>query len=144
MAVSLNSFSPNTKIESVKVNANFTALSGAIKPTFVFTVFGTLVTGVSLTPALLGVKSLTIEKAYAYVKTPPTGASIIIDINKNDTSIWASNQANRATIVAGANLGVSSSFDTTTLVENDVLTLDIDSVGSTVSGVDLTVQLKCS
>ena len=100
--------------------------------------------GTNVTPALIVPLSLTIEKAYAYVKTAPVGADILIDINKNGTSIWATNQANRLDVVAGNNTDTSSSFDTTSLAESDYLTIDLDEVGSTTAGSDLTVALKCS
>lgn len=111
-------------------------------PSFVFPVAGTLAVGTSLTPLLLAPKSLTIIKAYANVKTAPTGANLIFDINKNGTSIWNATQANRVTVVATATSGTQTSFDTTTLVEGDILTLDIDQIGSTIAGANATVTLK--
>ena len=113
------------------------------KPTFVFTITGTLVIGTSLTPLLIATRALTIIKAYADVKTAPTGANLILDINKNTVSIWASTPANRLTVAATATSGSQTAFDTTALAEGDVLTLDVDQVGSTVTGVDATVSLRC-
>jgi hypothetical protein len=112
-------------------------------PTFVFPVAGTLFTGTSLPSQGVAPKALTITKAYASVKTAPTGASLIVDINKNGTSIWNSTPANRLTITATNTSGTQTSFDTTSLAESDVLTVDIDQVGSTVAGADLVVLLKC-
>lgn len=116
--------------------------SKAIPKGFVFTVTGTLTTGTSVSPLLVAVGSQTISKVYVNVKTAPTGASILVDINKNGTSIWNTTQANRATIAAGSTSGTQTSFDTTSLVEGDVLTVDIDQVGSTVAGADLTIVVK--
>lgn len=82
----------------------------------------------------------TILKARAYVDTAPTGAAILIDINKNGSTIW-STQANRLTIAASANAGNTATFNTTALSVDDYLTLDIDQVGSTIAGSDLTVLL---
>lgn len=113
-------------------------------PAFVATVGGTLTTGTSLTPVLIAHRALTITKAFAAVKTAPTGASILIDILKNGTSIWNATPANRLAIAAAATSGTQTSFDTTTLAEGDILTFDIDQVGSTVSGADLTIMLKTS
>lgn len=112
-------------------------------PTFVFPMAGSLFTGTSLTIQGVAPKALTIVKAYANVKTAPTGANLILDINKNSTSIWNSTPANRLTITAGATSGTQTSFDTTTLAESDVLTIDIDQVGSSIPGSDLVVLLKC-
>lgn len=117
---------------------------GADTSTFQLAVTGALATGTNQTPAIIIPRTLTITKAYAYVKTAPTGASLIIDINKDGTSIWNSTQANRLTVAAAAQTDTETSFDTTSLVEGSIITLDIDQVGSTVSGSDLTVALKCS
>ena len=116
--------------------------SAEIPKGYVGTVTGTLTTGTSVTPALIVVAGQTITKAYAYVKTAPTGANLIIDINKNGTSIWNTTQANRLTIDAGDTEGTQTSFDTTSLADEDVLTIDLDQVGSTVAGADLTIVLK--
>lgn len=144
MAVSLTTFSPNTTAQSSQVNANFQALSNQIRPTFSFAITGSVTTGISLTPILIVPIALTIEKAYLAIKTAPTGADLIIDINKNGTSIWSSTQANRVKITAGNTTGSQTSFDTTSLAEGDLLTIDVDQVGSTVSGADITIELKCS
>ena len=111
-------------------------------PVFTFPVTDTLVVETSATNVLIVPKALTITKAYGYVKTAPTGTSIIIDINKNGSSIWSSTPGNRLTIAAGANSGSQTSFDTTTLVEGDILTIDIDQKGSATAGADLNVALK--
>jgi hypothetical protein len=92
-------------------------------------------------PSFIVPFSCTITKAYLYVRTAPTGAAIIVDIHLNGTTIWAT-QANRVQIAATANTGTQTSFDTTALVENDRLDVDIDQVGSSVAGSDLTIELK--
>lgn len=113
------------------------------QPAFLFTLSGTLVTGTSLTPILPVHRALTITRVYAVCKTAPTGADLIMDINKNGTSIWNTTQANRIKIVASATSGSQTSFDTTTLTQDDSLTFDVDQVGSTVSGSDVSVYLRC-
>lgn len=99
-------------------------------------------TGVNKTNKLIADKAYTITKAYAYATTAPTGAALIFDINKNGTTIWIT-QANRVQVEAAANYGTQTSFDVTTLAEGDVLSIDIDQIGSTLPGADITVQLKC-
>ena len=103
---------------------------------------GTLTTGTSLTPAMVVIADQTISKVYAYVKTAPTSASILIDINVNGTSIWNVAQTNRLTIVSGATSGSQTIFDTTSLSDGDVLTFDIDQVGSGNPGQDITIVLR--
>lgn len=113
------------------------------RPTFLVPLVGTLVTGVSLTPIVPAHRTLTIVKVLGVLKTAPTGADLIVDINKNGTSIWNSTPANRLTITDGLTSGSTTSFDTTTLVDEDKLTFDVDQVGSTVAGSDLSVYVRC-
>lgn len=136
-------FNPDTsKLQFAHDGSSFKDFgSGTVTPTF--TVIGTLTTGTNKTPLLIAPFALTIKKAFARVKTAPTGASIIIDINKNGSSIWTSTPANRLTIAASASSGNQANFDTTSLAEGDYLTIDIDQVGSSVAGEDLTVELFC-
>lgn len=92
--------------------------------------------------------SRTISEAYAVVKTAPTGADLIIDIEKSTddgetwTSIWNTTTQNRLTIADGETTGEQTSFDTTSLSEDDLLRIAIDQVGSSVAGSDLTVTIK--
>lgn len=111
-------------------------------PTFVFPIAGTLVVGASLTNALIATRSLNIEKIYAYAKTAPVGAAIICDVKKNSGSIWGSNPVNKITIPDGQQSANQTSFDTTNLAEGDVLSVDVNQVGSSTSGADLTIQVK--
>lgn len=104
-------------------------------------VTGTLATGTSQTPIVVITASETMSKVYANVKTAPTGQSILIDINLNGSTIW-STQSNRVAIAAAATAGTQTSFDTTALVQGDVLTFDIDQVGSGTAGADLTIEVK--
>lgn len=84
-------------------------------------------------------QTMTITSVRASVGTPSTGASIIVDLNKNGTTIFTT-QANRPTIAAGSNTATSTP-DITSLTAGDYLTVDVDQIGSTVSGEDLTVQV---
>lgn len=116
--------------------------SKAIPKALVFTVTGTLTTGTSVAPILISTGSLTISKVYANAKTAPTGQALKVDINIGGTSIWDTNQANRLELAAGSSSGTQTSFDTTSLSEGDVITLDIDQVGSSAAGEDLTITIK--
>ena len=97
-----------------------------------------------------GTQRLPIDGTYSIVGTrltvgtAPTGASLIVDINKNGTTIYTT-QANRPTITAAANAGgPGATPDVTTLAAGDYLTVDIDQVGSSVAGADLTVSVIVS
>jgi len=116
--------------------------SKAIPRGFAFGAIGEQETGTSVTPVLIALASQTITKAYLNIKTAPVGADFIVDININGTSIWATTQANRVTISDGDTTGTQTSFDTTSLTEGDIITIDIDQVGSGTAGSDLTITLK--
>lgn len=109
--------------------------------TFVLSIGVVATVGTNKTNALIVTKARTITKAFATAKTGPTGASLIFDINVNGSTIW-STQGNRLAIVAGATYGTQTSFNTTALVEGDLLTIDLDQVGSTIAGQDITVVLS--
>lgn len=122
--------------------------SKAIPKGFVFTVTGTLSVSTDPAPWLVITQTLTITKAYANVKTAPTAASLIVDIEKSTdnggtwTSIWNTTPANRLTITTTNKAGTQTSFDTTSLAEGNLIRVAVDQVGSTVAGADLTVIIK--
>jgi hypothetical protein len=78
--------------------------------------------------------------------TAPAGANpIIVDVNKNGTSLWALNQGNRPTIPIGSNeSSIVTTFDASpsTYVDNDKLSVDIDQVGNVTPGKALMVIIE--
>lgn len=89
-------------------------------------------------------QTLTIWAVRASVGTAPVGASVIVDVNigPSPTTIFTT-QANRPTIAAGTNSNKSTSIDVMTISDGGFFTVDIDQVGSTTPGSDLTVQILC-
>jgi hypothetical protein len=86
----------------------------------------------------------TIVSVRASVETSPTGASIKVDVNKNGTTIFTT-QANRPTIaIGGTTSGKVTNADVTSVADGDFITVDVDQVGSTVAGSDLTLTLVVS
>lgn len=84
----------------------------------------------------------TITGARATVAVAPVGAPIIIDVNKNGSTIFTT-QSNRPTIPAGmTSSGKVSSMNVTTVADGEYLTVDIDQVGVTEPGADLVIQLS--
>lgn len=84
---------------------------------------------------------LAIRSVRAVVRTAPTGASVLVDVNVNGTTVYAT-QGNRPTIAAGAtNSGKSTGFSGSTIPDGAAVTVDIDQIGSTVAGAELTVQV---
>lgn len=86
-------------------------------------------------------KTWRITSVRATVGTAPGGASVIIDVNKNGTSIFAGS-SEQPTLVPGMTTIRRLSFATSTVAPNEYLTIDIDNVGSAgTTGSDLTVQI---
>ncbi len=101
---------------------------------------GTLSVGTNLVPPIIFPYGCTIKKVSARVGTVPTGTSLDIDLNKNGT-----------TSITGSSLDIEpsdSAANTTTFVStaadldaDEYLTFDINQVGSTVAGADLSVSV---
>jgi hypothetical protein len=87
----------------------------------------------------LGVTA-TISQVYLTATVAPTGAAIIVDVHKNGTTIFT-NQAHRPQIADGAHTGFSVTVDDTSWADGDYLSADMDQVGSTYAGEDLTVHV---
>lgn len=74
-----------------------------------------------------------------WLETPATGGTTFkVDVNKNGTTIYGT-QANRPIWVASANAATVGSHSVTTFADGDQISIDVDAVGSTVAGSDLTV-----
>lgn len=85
--------------------------------------------------------SYTVETIRAAVSTAPTGSSLIVDVNKNGTTLFTT-QGNRPTISASGFLSTGTAPNVTTFISGDYLTVDLDQVGSTIAGADLTVTVR--
>lgn len=79
--------------------------------------------------------SYTISKVKIYADNAPIGASLIVDCNKNGVTIFTT-QANRPEIAISGHSDDSGVPDVTTLAEGDRLSVDVDQVGSTITGGD--------
>jgi hypothetical protein len=83
---------------------------------------------------------LTIRSVRATVGTAPTGATLIADVNIDGTTIFTT-QANRPTIAVSTNTILRTNMDVTSFPNGSYLTVDIDQIGSTVTGANLVVQV---
>lgn len=72
----------------------------------------------------------------AALRTPVSGASLVLDINKNFTTIFT-NQATRISIPGGGTFVSTASFAVKSFSAGDIFTVDIDNGGGTAS--DLTI-----
>jgi hypothetical protein len=68
----------------------------------------------------------------------PTGASVIVDVNVNGVSIFAAAPANRPTIAVSTTDSGPVTV-TTSVAAGDVVTVDVDQIGSTLPGSYLMV-----
>jgi hypothetical protein len=75
------------------------------------------------------------------VLTAPVGASLIVDVNKGGTTLYTT-QANRPTIAAGTSSATASLPDVTEFAAGDVITVDVDQIGSGTAGAGLTVAIS--
>lgn len=111
----------------------------AIERERVFEVPGTLAVGargLRYYPDFAG----TVIGVRASVGVAPSGAAVVVDLNKNGASVYTT-QANRPTIAAGTNTVAAALPDDASVATGDYFTIDVDAVGSTTAGSDLTVQL---
>jgi hypothetical protein len=89
-----------------------------------------------------GTRVWTIQGVWISAGVAPTGASIIVDVNINGTTIFTT-QANRPSIaISGFVSSRVTNMDVITISEGQYFTVDIDQVGSTVTGQDLLVIIE--
>lgn len=87
-------------------------------------------------------QTLVITGVRASVGTPPSGASIIVDVNLGGTTIFTT-QGNRPTIPApGSTSGKVTNMNVTSWPSGTYLSVDVDQIGSVLAGADLTVQIS--
>lgn len=85
-------------------------------------------------------QALTVRAVRVSLGTAPTGSSAIFDVNINGSSLFTS--PNRPTIAAaGTTSGKVTAMSATNWPDGQALTFDVDQVGSTIAGADLTVQI---
>ena len=81
---------------------------------------------------------MTCVKTWAYCKTAPTGASLVLSIY----NVTQGAVVGTVTITATNTSGNSTSYTTSAITAGDVLRLDVTSIGSTIAGADITVILE--
>ena len=77
----------------------------------------------------------------ANVKTAPTGAILIVDINEDGTSVLSTKLSIDATEKTSTTAATAAVISDSALADDAEMTIDIDQVGSTVAGVGLKVGL---
>jgi hypothetical protein len=101
---------------------------------------GALATETGVT-AWVSPKSATISSIIAYCSTKGASGSTTIDIHKNGTTVFTT-QANRPSVAYNdADGWATGTPDVTSLLEGDVLTLDIDAVATGAEGLAVVIEL---
>lgn len=77
----------------------------------------------------------------ATVDIAPTGAAVLVDVNKGGVTIFTA-QGSRPSIAAAAFASQDAEPDVTAVAAGEYLTCDVDQVGSSVPGSDLTVVVR--
>ena len=121
-----------TKIAAMPYDLGFTAGfdSDMVKEDVAVATYGEMVVA----------RALTITGETAYVDTVPTGTTLIMDVMKNNTTIYASTKPLFAISTNTHTAGVAT---TTALVAGDRLTFKITQVGSSEPGEGVRFTLKC-
>lgn len=84
----------------------------------------------------------TILSVRATVETPPSGGTVVVDVNKNGTTIFTT-QANRPSIAAaGATSGKVTSMNVTSVAPGDYLTIDVDTATAPAAMLTVTVVVQ--
>lgn len=144
----INLFTPNTVIQSSKVNENTNNFNNHSRNvTAKFSFGGTLATQTG-TDIISFPDNVTIDRVDLAVATAPTGAAVIVDIERStdNGANWVTiftNQANRPQIAAGAKVGNTTTIDIPAATANSHLyRAVIEQVGSTIAGADLSVMVR--
>ena len=91
--------------------------------------------------------AVTVLGVYATVNTAPTGAPIVIDINESGTTILSTNITIDVSEFTGGSSGYQGTAATAAVISDSSIaafaqiTIDIDTVGSTIAGKGLKVAL---
>ena len=98
-------------------------------------------TGTNVSAQLFIYSEGNIRVARAYASTAPTGAALQIDIQYLGTSIWTST-ANQVILAAGSTSTSVATFAQTSVTAGGLFKLDIDTIGATAAGGNVTVMVE--
>lgn len=84
---------------------------------------------------------VTIQSIQAVVSQPPTGQSVIVDVNLNGASVFAA-PGDRPTIAVGQYVSGTVTGFASAITAGDRLSVDVDQIGSTQPGRDLVVLVR--
>lgn len=122
-------------------NATDLAVQVAKTTLLVYTYPGTLVANTTGPRIPIPSYGMEISNVIVQVRVAPTGASVIVDINKNGSTIFTTG---KPTIAVSTTQDLTSAPTTNPhiCVSGDYITVDIDQIGSTIAGSDLVVIIE--
>lgn len=85
--------------------------------------------------------SFLVQEVRATVSVAPTGSTIIVDVNKNGTSILSTKLSIDAGELTSETASVPAVISTSAFADSDVISFDIDQIGATVPGQNLKVYV---
>ena len=134
---------PNLNADTVDGShaAAFSLTSHAhIKVQQTFFIEGSLTVTAGVGGVYISPDGRTIDSVYIHCKDPGTAATTTVDVHKNGTTIFTT-QANRPQLAwdDANSVAKSGAPDITSMVENDVLTFDIDAMGTGAEDLTITV-----
>lgn len=141
-------FTPSTTIKSSEINSNFTNLSAHGRwANAKWGVAGSVGTQ-TLYDYISFPDNATIERVDLLIATAPTGANIIVDIERSQDggSTWTTiftGGTNRPQIAAGSRTGNTTTIDVPAVTAyTSLYRAVVSQVGSTVAGSDLSIIMR--
>lgn len=128
-----------TKFDKLKADSLEVSSTVGQVVTYTLKSLGTLTTG-TFKDGIRVPRAFVITDIRTKVATVPTGATLIVDVNKNATTIF-STQGNRPTTAISAADSSTTAPDVTTGAAGDILSVDVDQIGSSVAGANLFVAI---
>jgi hypothetical protein len=98
-------------------------------------------TGTNVSSKLYIISDGKIVAARGYATTAPTGCPAQIDVLYNGSSIWTATSG-QVILAAGSTSTTVTAFVTTNITAGGVFTIDVDTVGSTIPGGNVTVMVE--
>jgi len=86
-------------------------------------------------------EDMTVTQVFAKVGTPPVGSTIIVDIHKNGTTILSTKISIDASEKTSLTAATPPVISVPGLLQGDEITIDIDQIGASTAGKDLTVYV---
>ena len=106
-----------------------------------FPIGGDLSIGDDQTLWLASLCDCVVRELFAAIKTAPTGAAIIVEIERSDDEAATWDSVGTVTIPIGSKTGATTGLSFQ-LNKNDLLRINIDQVGSALPGTDLTAFVR--